>query len=632
MKQEAETQQIALSRLEKSPLNARRTVKQDGLDELKASILAHGLMQNLVVTANGGGTFYVIAGARRLAAMRSLQDEGKLPEDHAVPCQVVSEEHALEMSLAENTIREAMHPADEFETYAALAESGKTTAEIAERFGTTEKHVRQRLQLGRVAPELLEAYRREEFTLETLEVFTLTDDRARQLKVYEALSEWEKDNGYAVKRLLTEAAVSSKDKLARFVGLDAYQAAGGTVRADLFSEDQYLDDPDLLHRLAGEKLSGIKQRLEADGWGWVEVVLERDWSFASSCSRIRGTPVEPPAELVQRQEALEAERTRLHEQDPEGEDDSLTARLDEIEDELSDIRDKIDLCVSFDPKKMAKAGCYVAVEHDGKLSVELGLVRKKDQKEAEKATKEKSGSKSEDDAGISQALKQDLEAYRLQAARVEIAEHPDVAFDLFVFHAACDVLDSGFSYSGPGLQFSQVARDPSVEAATKSAKRFEQIEKELSLKWMKPDDEAERFALFRKLSREEKDSILAYCIATALRPGLADKRTATNAALASIGGELSESWRPTKANYLGRITREQLIDIGQEVLGNVWRLEHGGKKKAALVDALDAAFADPESHGETPEQVEKLLTWLPPGMAFIEQPKPTKGKKAKKSA
>src|SRR5580698_1791616 len=112
-------QLIAVNRLEKSPLNARRTPGKMGMDELKASILSHGLMQNLVVTDKGGGAYRVIAGGRRLEAIHSLQAEGKLPEDFAVPCQVVTEENALEMSLAENTVRLAMHPADQYEAFAA---------------------------------------------------------------------------------------------------------------------------------------------------------------------------------------------------------------------------------------------------------------------------------------------------------------------------------------------------------------------------------------------------------------------------------------------------------------------------------------------------------------------------------
>src|SRR4051794_26194967 len=108
-----QSQLIQIKSLDKSPLNARKTASKAASEELKASIIAHGLMQNLVVTDAGKGKFHVIAGARRLEALQALQKEGKLPGDHAVPCQVVSEEHALEMSLAENTVRAAMHPADE---------------------------------------------------------------------------------------------------------------------------------------------------------------------------------------------------------------------------------------------------------------------------------------------------------------------------------------------------------------------------------------------------------------------------------------------------------------------------------------------------------------------------------------
>src|SRR5437868_5680736 len=105
---------IEVKKLEKSPQNARRTATKAAMEEMKASLLAHGLMQNLVVADAGNGDYRVIAGGRRLAALRELQEEGRLPETHSVPCQIVTDEHALEMSLAENTVRLAMHPADEF--------------------------------------------------------------------------------------------------------------------------------------------------------------------------------------------------------------------------------------------------------------------------------------------------------------------------------------------------------------------------------------------------------------------------------------------------------------------------------------------------------------------------------------
>src|ERR1700722_19945839 len=84
-------QLIVATRLEKSPLNARRTAVKVGMDELKASLLAHGLMQNLVVTDAGDDTYRVIAGGRRLEAIQALQAEGKLPGDFGAPCKLGAE-------------------------------------------------------------------------------------------------------------------------------------------------------------------------------------------------------------------------------------------------------------------------------------------------------------------------------------------------------------------------------------------------------------------------------------------------------------------------------------------------------------------------------------------------------------
>jgi ParB family transcriptional regulator, chromosome partitioning protein len=82
----------------------------------------------------------------------ALQKDGKLPKDHTVPCQLANEEKAVELSLAENTVREAMHPLDEYEAFAKLIEAGATAEQVAIRFGKTDKHVLQPMRLARVAP------------------------------------------------------------------------------------------------------------------------------------------------------------------------------------------------------------------------------------------------------------------------------------------------------------------------------------------------------------------------------------------------------------------------------------------------------------------------------------------------
>lgn len=63
-----------------------------------------------------------------------------------------------EASLAENVVRQDMHPADQSEEFHALHQGGTGTEEIAARFGVSAHTVRQRLRLTSVSPALIQAY------------------------------------------------------------------------------------------------------------------------------------------------------------------------------------------------------------------------------------------------------------------------------------------------------------------------------------------------------------------------------------------------------------------------------------------------------------------------------------------
>src|ERR1700733_9912652 len=118
------TQLIPLTKLEISPLNVRKTTSKTADAELMASIKAHGLINPLTVIEQKGGKFHVIAGGRRLAALQAPQKAGDLPKDHTVNCQVTDNQSAEEVSLAENVVRQAMHPADQFDAFKALVDAG----------------------------------------------------------------------------------------------------------------------------------------------------------------------------------------------------------------------------------------------------------------------------------------------------------------------------------------------------------------------------------------------------------------------------------------------------------------------------------------------------------------------------
>ena len=101
--------------------------------------------------------------------MQALAAEGALDEDHPVPCRMIGGIVAAEeVSLAENSVRAAMHPADQVDAFRRLADAGSTAAAIAARFGVSERTVEKRLRLGNAAPVLLEAYRAGEIDLDTL--------------------------------------------------------------------------------------------------------------------------------------------------------------------------------------------------------------------------------------------------------------------------------------------------------------------------------------------------------------------------------------------------------------------------------------------------------------------------------
>jgi ParB/RepB/Spo0J family partition protein len=149
----AHMQTIALTQLVPSAANVRKTGTKTGIEELAASIAAHGLLQNLQVRPVKGGSFEVVAGGRRLAALKLLAKQKKIAPDYPVPCHALDEQDATEISLAENEMREAMHPADQFEAFKKLADDGTGPEEIAARFGTTPKIVTQRLKLAVVSPK-----------------------------------------------------------------------------------------------------------------------------------------------------------------------------------------------------------------------------------------------------------------------------------------------------------------------------------------------------------------------------------------------------------------------------------------------------------------------------------------------
>lgn len=271
---------VPLNKLHLARANVRRIKAGVSIEELAEDIARRGLLQSLsvrpVLDAAGDetGAFTVPAGGRRFEALQLLAKQKRLSKTVRVPCIVRTDGLAEEDSLAENTMRDALHPLDQFRAFQALRnEHGIGDEEIAARFFVAPAVVRQRLKLAAASPKLLDLYACDELTLEQLMAFCVSGDHARQEQVWDALARSPSREPYAIRRLLTEHAVKATDKRAVFVGAEAYEAAGGSVARDLFQQDGggWFDDPALLERLVREKLEAQAEAVRAEGWKWVEV-------------------------------------------------------------------------------------------------------------------------------------------------------------------------------------------------------------------------------------------------------------------------------------------------------------------------------------------------------------------------
>lgn len=338
---------VPLSRLRSRP--SRRNVRRKAgtsIAALAASIRRLGLLQNLTVIPSGDdGDFEVVAGGRRLAALKLLAKKGYIAQDWPVPCLLVADTLARTASLTENVQREAMGPVDELLAWKALVAEGRSVEAIAADFGVTPLVVKRRLRLANVSPRLLADYQSGAVTLEQLMALAITDDHAAQEAAFYDSPEWQRSPEALRDHLTSEEIDAGRDALARFVGLEAYEAAGGGVRRDLFSDElqcDYLTDAGLLETLARHKLAAIVEQVQLEGWGWVEVAPRATAAELHVFQRARRTRRDPNRTEAKRIAKLEGRQNelqdRLDDEDAELTEDGVRALQEELDGELNSLR------------------------------------------------------------------------------------------------------------------------------------------------------------------------------------------------------------------------------------------------------------------------------------------------------
>lgn len=585
--------------------NVRTSYSEHGLKELAASIHYHGLLENLVVKAIGGDRFEVVAGGRRLMAIGLNVEAGHATSDFPVLCKVVNG-NETELSLAENIVREAMHPLDEFHAFDSLNAEGCDIQDIALRFGKSEKFVLKRLKLGRVHPDIRGAYAQQEIDLQTLEAFCLTDDKERQLSVFQSLCPYV--HWHSVKRCLTDNSISSTQAEAKLVDRDEYVARGGQISHDLFSENEefFYEDAALVHELSLEKLEAHTEAFKSEGWKWVK--------YGFSYSDIResvSTRIYP-----ERQAFSDDDQALYDELDHKR--DSLARNSDEFESvsaQITELEQKYDY---FDPEEMAFAGVFLSLDYRGDIVVQRGLILKDDAKEYKErcnlGISETSGS--EPKSPYSKALQEDLIHARTYAFQESLKTHQTALLDVVIFSAVQKhYATMDFHNKGADLQIQRLAALPYNWFEKSGIEEPKMPEKP---EWLESADVAENYQNFTALPLETKLSWFNLLFAESFSAMTQTQNTAFLQGLsAQLSLDMPQAWRPTRINFWNRVSKNYILSVLSDVIDPSFAKQISVLSKSELADLAEELFSGREVPGFTPQQLQRAERWLPEGMGVI---------------
>ena len=654
---------IPFDKLVLSQSNVRRIKAGISVEELAEDIARRGLLQSLnvrpVLDADGveTGMFEIPAGGRRFQALSLLVKQKRLAKSAPVPCvlrDVNSDILAEDDSLAENIQRVALHPLDQFRAFVALCEKGQGEEAIAAAFFVTPQIVKQRLKLAAVAPALLEIYAEDGMTLEQLMAFTVNPDTARQVQVWDAVqASWNK-GAPAIRRMLTEGNVEASDRRAVFVGIEAYEAAGGTLLRDLFDSEGggWLEDPALLDRLVADKLRAEAEALAMEGWKWIEVAADLPYGFSHGLRRLTGSPAPMSADESAVHATLVGEFEAIQEEyadQPEYPDD-IDARLGELEAAMEAIEQRP---VIFDPTEVARAGVFLTLDRDGDLAVYRGYVRPQDEPREEPANLDADDAGQGGDAAVSgsqpsaaygsgtaittggqpigadpieeeedgalkplpERLVMELTAHRTLALREAIGRSPDVALTLLLLKLVTDTFRTS-SASGSCLEASVRHVYMSAQAPDLKDSIVAKLVDERHAAWeadLPLGDDVALWDYLTVLDQGSRLALLAHCLSFGINAlhekvnpygagisasGLIRRMAHADLVARAVDLDMVEAgWEPTVDGYLSRVPKARILEAVREAKG---------EGTAQLLDHL--------KKGEMATEAARLLKgtgWLP---------------------
>ncbi|WP_299845761.1 ParB/RepB/Spo0J family partition protein, partial [uncultured Jannaschia sp.] len=541
---------VALKDLALHDLNARagspETYEADDIANLAASIDTLGLLNPLIVQKTGK-TWGVLAGGRRLAALRQLVNDKEAKGwtmRTRVACRVLGEDvaAATAITVAENVTQKAMDPLDEFEAFARMMEAGGHDPEgIARMFGVERRRVIERLRFGRVHPDIRAAARAKEITLDAMKAFAEHPDQAVQRDVFEALRGESFLPAWAIRDKLRNRGVKMGDAVAQLV-VEAYRAAGGDIAADLIEEDSILTDETLVETLLMEKLAAHAESERARlGFAWAEALRAADYKALQEYGRVYPGAVEPAGEaatrcriIADRLAEIDELRDAAYDEEHEADEVPDIAALDEEYETLN--AEYEGLTTGWAEADLGRAG-VLAYWDQGRIATIEGLVRPEDRTDRQPAATgegatpaggagsadgAEDGEAGDDALVLSDSLKTDLRTEQAAVIGSALAGDPDLAHDLLLFKIVADLLGraSPVSYSfGVTASVADRPHGKPDEVDGQAAATLAELFEGLDLHWWADGKSMpERFEAFRAVEPAMKSRIVAVALADAVKP------------------------------------------------------------------------------------------------------------------
>ncbi|MBD8546911.1 ParB/RepB/Spo0J family partition protein [Sphingomonas sp. CFBP 8760] len=678
-------QSVKLAKLRLSASNVRTAPDAALLIEpFAADLEARGVLQNLLVTpvARSRGMFEVFDGGRRLRALNMLVERGLIdPEQYDVPVRVLKGDNAelTETSLAVSFHHLKLSPTEECRAFQHFLAGSTDIDAVAKRFGVTRRFIDGRLRLADLAEPIFTALAENKITLDMAKAYASTASHEAQLSAWTTYGSYSNYTADSIRRIIANDMMRADDPIALLVGAEAYEAAGGVIDRDLFSDArEKWRNPEIARTLAAALMEAEATRIgEERGLAWIRPIATHSiWDATRGLYKIN-LPEQPMTlEEAERAEQIEQRMAVLHDemQNEELADDVFTAMETENDALAAELEALDNRPVFMPPELVSKVGAFLTLAQNGTMVLtesyysetpitvtvvepdavegdveggqgdgdgegqgdandvaDRGIQAPTFRIEEGTPTPTKGGSDKvvePDNAApggkaLSQVLSDQLAMQRRDVLGAALIGAPGLALDYLLF-AMIDERSGTSANVGTTIRANR-PQDPILFTNMPKARARDyltEVHEGLDASWRASDHQVVRFEAFRALDDEVKTAWLAYIVATSLEAKISYSTNELNpmhGRLATILDiDVASWWRPTSENFFDRVSKKSLISLLHEVGGPALSSRHATEKKPVISETCEKLFG-----GDAivePAITEVALKWLPGAMCFTDKP------------